>query len=84
MNAQRDIRTGLVGLVVQGQLCGGRFLKIQDDRAGSTGGLYVLWCDDPAFAARVFDDWVEDWPALERYFDELALEVQWPREGPAP
>lgn len=71
-----DIRVGVRGTVISGQGAR-RFVMIEDDRDGPTKGLYVLWCDVPDFSGEVFDDWVENWDTLLRYFRETALVVAW-------
>lgn len=76
-----EIPVGIVGRLMSAKSKRNAFLKVVDDRQGRTGGLYVFWSDDREFRQEpVFDDWVEDWTALKRYFAAHQLVVDWSAE----
>ena len=68
------IKLGKKGRIVKGD-AQGWYVMIQDD-AVNTGGYLVLTAKAADFQDG-FDDWVEDWDTLQRYFQEAAWEVAW-------
>jgi hypothetical protein len=55
-----------------------RFVKVQDDTKGSTGGFYILSCDSRDFKSSfVFDNWVEKREQLAKFFEAWEWEVKW-------
>lgn len=78
-----SIPIGTVGRLLSSSSRRNAFLRVVDDRQGRTGGLYVFWSDDREFKRQpVFDDWVENWTALERYFAIHQLVVDWSAVDP--
>jgi hypothetical protein len=72
---------GRVGEVVRGDSpC--RFIMIQDDREGSTGGFYILHSPEADFdgAGEGYDDWVLP-DELEAFFEHAGWEIEWQEPG---
>ena len=68
------IKPGQKGRIVKGD-AQGWYVMIQDDTA-STSRYLVLTAKAVDFQDG-FDDWVEDWDTLQRYFQEAEWEVAW-------
>jgi len=69
------IRIGVVGEILTGDEAG-LFVKIEDDREGSTGGFYILTAKDRDIKDG-FDNWVVDEDSLRKYFDEAQWTIRW-------
>lgn len=54
----------------------GGYVKVQDD-ATNTGGYLVLWISKLDGSGEGYDDWVEDLPQAQGYFEERGLVVSW-------
>ena len=66
---------GVVGIVKHASHADeiGFYIEVQDDRKGSTGGLYVLtWRGSEGY-----DGWVERLEDVEAYFNGRGYEVDW-------
>jgi len=51
----------------------GKSVRVEDDRDGSTGGLYILTWDE----RESFDDWIPAVDDLDPYFEELGFVIVW-------
>lgn len=69
-----EIRIGRVGKIMEGDEKG-CFIKIMAD-AENTGGYLILTAEDKGFL-RGFDNWVESYANLKRYFDESNWTIDW-------
>jgi hypothetical protein len=69
-----DIIYNRVGIVTKGDDTG-KYIKLADDREGSTGGFYAYITDDLNDDSPVYDDWFEKMENLVNYLS--AHEVKW-------
>jgi hypothetical protein len=69
-----DIRIGEIGRIKRGDELG-KYVKILDD-SQSTGGYLILTSSNADFISG-FDNWVENFDILKKYFEESGWEVEW-------
>ena len=69
------ILIGKWGKIIAGDEIG-RYVFVEDDSTGSTGGFYVFTSPEPSLK-KGFDDWVKDINDLEKYFGEAGWQIQW-------
>jgi hypothetical protein len=50
------------------------FVKVVDDRQGSTGGLYLYTFENIDGSGIFYDDWYETVNQLELYFQDTSIE----------
>ena len=68
------IRLDTIGRIVKGEDLG-TFLRVLDD-SEDTGGFFVLHSNTVSFMD-VHDVWLEDWGALEEYFEAMGWSIDW-------
>lgn len=71
-----EIKYGVVGLILKGD-DQAKYVKIEDDTSGSTGGIYILISEDEFFTKNVFDDWLPNKDDILEYVEESRWEIQW-------
>ena len=67
----------IVGLILKGD-DQGLYVKILDDGA-NTGGYLIITSPSISFDEG-YDDWVENFSDLEKYFGESNWEIEWLKE----
>ncbi len=70
-----EIKIDVVGKIISGD-DKGRFVKIQND-SQNTGGFLVLISTKQDFSEKGYDDWVESYDSLQKYFNESSWNVNW-------
>lgn len=71
-----EIKYAVVGLILKGD-DQAKYVKIEDDTSGSTGGIYILISEDEFFTTNVFDDWLLSKDDIPRYIEESKWKIQW-------
>ena len=71
-----EIKYAVVGLILKGD-DQGKYVKIEDDTSGSTGGIYILISEDEFFTKNVFDDWLLSKDDIPGYIEESKWKIQW-------
>ncbi len=72
-----EILIGRWGKIAAGEHAGW-YVMVEDDTAGSTGGLYVHRCSQPTLKApKGFDDWVGKREEIDPFFGFAKWEIEW-------
>lgn len=69
-----DIKIGRSGKILSGSECGS-YIKIIDD-SENTSGFLILTSASSDFKTG-FDNWVEDFSSIEKYFAESGWSIEW-------
>jgi hypothetical protein len=75
--AMQEIKIGINGKIEAGEYQGW-YVRIEDDRLGSTGGFYVLIFQSLDPNNKVgYDDWFEFYSSIPGLFEERKWEIRW-------
>jgi hypothetical protein len=69
-----DIQINKIGKIILGD-DKNSFVKIIDD--GENTGGYLILTSKTIFFTDCFDDWVENFESLKKYFEESNWEIHW-------
>lgn len=73
----QEIRVGTFGTILNGKEAGW-LVFIEDDSQQSGGYLILVTPPKHTTGLSGYDNWVEDFVALQSYFKEAGWDVQWP------